>query len=221
MTDNPEGPVYGTPYPPQTYGSPVSPPSSGVYGSPAPRPDGVYGPPTPATYGTPAAYDNPGAYDSPAAYGNPVSGGALQPYPPVPASPAVPYGPAYPQPGYPAVPDSALVPPGARFGAFLLDLLLAIVTLWIGWFIWALVTWKDGQTPAKKMLGHVVVDANTGQRFDWGRMALREFVIKGLLGGLLNAVTLDIYFLVDSFMVFGARYQTAHDKMATSVTRYI
>jgi uncharacterized RDD family membrane protein YckC len=82
-------------------------------------------------------------------------------------------------------------------------------------------TWQNGQTPAKKLLGHVVVDANTGQTFDWGRMALREFVIKGLLGGLLNVVTLDIYFLVDSFMVFGARNQTAHDKMASSVTRYV
>ncbi len=225
----PASPTYGTPASP-TYGTPADPyadpghgasayeaPAPGTYGSAAPS---MYGNPVstpPATHGNPVS-GAPEAYGTPTAYGNPVSGGALQPY--APAAP-VPYGQPYGAPQYPGGSGDRLVGPGARLGAVLLDVLLATVTLWIGWFIWTLITWSDGQTPAKKLLGHVVVDANTGQQFDWGRMALREFVIKGLLGGLLNMITFSIYFLVDSFMVFGNRYQTLHDKMSTSVVRYL
>jgi hypothetical protein len=226
----PASPAYGAPASP-AYGAPADPsyadPGYGApaYGAPAPGTYGsaassAYGNPIstpPATYGNPVS-GAPDAYGTPNAYGNPVSGGALQPYAPVVP---VPYGQPYGAPAYPGVSDDRLVGPGARLGAVLLDVLLAMVTLWIGWLIWALITWSDGQTPAKKLLGHVVVDANTGQQFDWGRMALREFVIKGMLGGLLNTVTIGIYSLVDAFMVFGNRNQTLHDKMSTSVVRYL
>jgi uncharacterized RDD family membrane protein YckC len=114
-----------------------------------------------------------------------------------------------------------LVSAGGRIGAVLLDFLLAMVTLWIGWAIWSLVTWSDGQTPAKKLLGHVVADANTGRPLDWGQMALREFCIKGLLGWLLNVITFGIYFWVDSFTLFGDRQRTLHDRMANSVVRHV
>jgi uncharacterized RDD family membrane protein YckC len=113
-----------------------------------------------------------------------------------------------------------LVSAGGRFGALLLDVLLVLVTLWIGWFIWTLITWSHGQTPGKKLLGHVVADANTGEPFDWGRMALREFCIKGLLGWVLNIFTVGIYFWVDSFMVLGDRQRTLHDRMAGSIVRH-
>lgn len=156
-------------------------------------------------YATPYPPQGHGTYGQ--AYGS-----ALQPY--SPAAVPVPYGPPYP-------PAQSLVSAGGRFGAVLLDLLLALVTLWIGWFVWAMVTWSDGQTPAKKLLGHVVADANTGLPFDWGRMALREFGVKGLLGWLLNVVTFGVYFWVDCFLVFGDRQRTLHDRMANSVVRHL
>jgi uncharacterized RDD family membrane protein YckC len=106
---------------------------------------------------------------------------------------------------------------GGRFGAFLLDRLLCMVTLGIGYLVWALITWADGQTPAKRLLGHVVVDATTGVPLDWGRMALRQFVIQGLLGW----VTFGIYFWVDSLMIFGEGQRTLHDRMANSVVRFV
>jgi hypothetical protein len=52
-------------------------------------------------------------------------------------------------------------------------------------------------------------------------MALREFCIKGLLGGLLNVVSFGIYFWVDAFMIFGDRQRTLHDRMANSIVRHV
>ena len=138
---------------------------------------------------------------------------AAQPYPAQPY-PAQPYSPV-------AIADGNLVSAGGRLGAFLLDGLLIVVTLGIGYLIWALITWSDGQTPGKKLLGHVVADAQTGVPLDWGRMALRQFVIQGLLGGLLSGISLSIYFWVDAFMVFGERQRTLHDRMANSIVRHV
>lgn len=148
----------------------------------------------------------------------PAAGYSGQPYP-AQASSIQPYSgqPYAPVP----VAGGTLVSAGARFGAFLLDGLLCLVTLGIGYLIWALITWSDGQTPAKRLLGHVVVDAQTGVPFDWGRMVLRQFVIQGLLGGLLSSLSLGIYFWVDALMVFGERQRTLHDRMANSVVRYV
>lgn len=132
-----------------------------------------------------------------------------------------PYGPA-PKPAFAHHPAAVatrqpLVSPGGRFGAFLLDVLLAMVTLWIGWFVWSMVTWSRGQSPGKQLLGHVVVDPVTGHPFDWGRMALRQFVIGGLLGTVLNTISFSIYFWVDSLMVLGDGRRTLHDRMANSI----
>ncbi|WP_433362398.1 RDD family protein [Actinoplanes sp. CA-142083] len=115
----------------------------------------------------------------------------------------------------------SLVSAGGRLGARLLDGLLLIVTLGIGWLIWSCITWSNGQTPAKSLLGHVVADVNTGEAFGWGRMAFRSLVVDGLLGWLLDAVSCGIYFWVDSFMVFGDRQRTLHDRMAGSIVRHV
>jgi uncharacterized RDD family membrane protein YckC len=86
---------------------------------------------------------------------------------------------------------TALVPVGngARFGAYLLDGLLAIVTCGIGWLIWSIFMWQQGTTPGKKMVGLVVVDNLTGQPAAIGKMALRELVGKLLLGSITFGVT--------------------------------
>ena len=169
----------------------------------------------------------PGQAPGQAPWTGPPPTTAVQPYPAQPYSAQPHSAQLYSAQPYSAQPYSpgpigggTLVSAGGRFGAFLLDGLLILVTLGIGYLIWSLITWSDGQTPAKKLLGQVVVDATTGVPFDWGRMALRQFVIQGLLGWLLNAVTLGIYFWVDALMVFGERQRTLHDRMANSVVRY-
>ncbi|WP_157437516.1 RDD family protein [Actinoplanes subtropicus] len=205
----------GFPNPPHANGQPPISGHQQAYGQPTHQHGPTYSAP-------PQAYGSPGGV-APHTYGNPVSpaylpGQAVQPY--QPTAPAM----RQPQPvpaAYPQAAGPALVSAGGRFGAMLLDGLLAVVTLWIGWLVWSMFTWSDGQTPAKKLLGHVVADANTGSAFDWGRMALREFCIKGLLGWVLNVFTLGIYFWVDSFMCFGDRQRTLHDRMANSIVRYL
>jgi hypothetical protein len=141
-------------------------------------------------------------------YGGPAQGSAIEPYPQL----AVPMR----RPG-----QHRIVPAGGRFGAALLETLLILCTFGIGWLVWAAVTWSDGQTPAKKMLGHVVADADNGAPFTWGQMALREFCIKGLLGWLLNFLTCSLYLWFDGLMIFGADTRTLHDRMVNSIVRYV
>jgi uncharacterized RDD family membrane protein YckC len=104
----------------------------------------------------------------------------------------------------------------ARLGSFLLDLGLLVVTLFIGWAIWNLFTWKTGQTPAKRILRQVVVDANTGEVFSWSRMALREFAVKGAAGNIASGATSGVTFVVDSLFVFREDRRTVHDLIVGS-----
>ncbi len=104
----------------------------------------------------------------------------------------------------------------ARLGSFLLDMGLLIITLFIGWAIWNLFTWKTGQTPAKRILRQVVVDAKTGEVFSWSRMALREFAVKGAAGNIASGATSGVTFVIDSLFVFREDRRTLHDLIVGS-----
>ena len=84
-----------------------------------------------------------------------------------------PYGAALPLP-----PGIMLTSKGKRFGAALLEGLLAVVTLVIGWIIWSVIIWERGQTPAKSILGMRVVRLTTGRAANRAEMAMRELVGK-------------------------------------------
>jgi uncharacterized RDD family membrane protein YckC len=210
MTDPAPQPQH-SPFPSQTYGRPPSAPEPPVPVHPAQTVEPTlydpagYAPPSPV----PAAYD-------PAWAGQPSA--ALQPYsPPYPAAYQQPHQQPYPMP---AAQRGATVSEAGRLGASLLDGVLIFVTAGIGWMIWSLVSWSTGQSPAKQLLGHVVADAGTGAAFSWGRMFVREFLIRGVLFLLLNLVTLGLFGLVDACMVFRADHRTLHDTMAGSIVRY-
>lgn len=118
------------------------------------------------------------------------------------------------QPGYPTMVGGRPVSSaGKRFGGYLLEALLIFVTLLIGWIIWSLIAWGNGQTPAKSLLGMRVVKTDTGRVATWGDMALRELVGKWLLG----TVTLGITSLVSLFMILGSSRQGVWDKIATTI----
>ncbi|WP_436519658.1 RDD family protein [Actinoplanes sp. HUAS TT8] len=173
-------------------------------------------PPAESNTPLPSAYTPPVEGHTPPAQPWLPPGGA---YPPIHDSLGAP-APYAPPPGY--MPPQAgfqprLVSPGGRLGAQILDGVLIFVTAGIGWLIWALIVFDGGLTPARQILGHVVVDAATGTPLSWGRMAVRELLLKGVLAYVAGAVTFGVYYLIDSLMVFGQRYQTLHDRMAGTV----
>ena len=116
-----------------------------------------------------------------------------------------------------AEPGRNLVTPGARLGAHVLEILLAIVTLGIGWLIWSLIVWDKGTTPGHQVLKQYVIDAKTGRTCTWGQMALREIVFKGIVGGICSLLSFGIYFVVDSLFVVRQDRKAIHDMMANTL----
>jgi uncharacterized RDD family membrane protein YckC len=155
---------------------------------------------------------------------------AEQPAPaPAPAAPPAPgFGPApvVPAPGAPVpaaayggtVPQAARVGAGPRFGAQMINIGLAIVTLGIGWLIWTLVTWSShSANPGQRMLGLTIVKKDTGVRLTWGEMFVRNFLLGGIVLEILSTITLTIVAWINIFKIFGAERQTLVDSMAGSV----
>ncbi|WP_419927306.1 RDD family protein [Candidatus Poriferisocius sp.] len=69
-------------------------------------------------------------------------------------------------------------PRDRRAAEFLLECLLFFVTLVIGWAIWSLVAYGQGQTPAKQILKMRVVRVSDGSTASGWRMAVREIFFK-------------------------------------------
>ncbi|WP_034265786.1 RDD family protein [Actinospica robiniae] len=65
---------------------------------------------------------------------------------------------------------------GRRIGAYFLMLLLAGVTLGIGWVIWGLIAWSKGRGPAMQVLGLRCWKPAEGRVAGWGTMALRNII---------------------------------------------
>jgi len=104
---------------------------------------------------------------------------------------------------------------GRRFGAALLNLLLVIVTLGIGWIIWALILWKRGQNPAQRMLKLRVVKEATGQLPTYGEMFIRNFLGYYLIQGILDSFLIGLGLLFMPF--FSEKRQALWDRLAGTV----
>ena len=77
----------------------------------------------------------------------------------------------------------------------------------------SLILWGRGQTPGKQVLGLAVIDNRTRTNATFATMFLREFVGKGLLGG----ITFGITTIVSAFMILlGERRQGIWDSMAST-----
>ena len=111
--------------------------------------------------------------------------------------------------------------PGRRLGGYVLDTLLTIVTLLIGWLIWFIIVAPRGQTPGKQLLG-IYVMREDGSRAGGWYMWLREFVVKGLVFGLLiSAITAGLaWVLAAQWCLWDRKRQCLWDKVtATYVAR--
>jgi len=164
-----------------------------AYGQPGPQtpPPGAPQPGFQAPgYQAPPGYQQPADFQS---GGFPQPGGYLQPAPPAPGYQAVPAGMFFDQATGLTIPQGTQVASvGIRVGAFFLSGLLSLVTLGIGYMIWGIITWANGQTPTQQVLGircwkpQEGVTANWGTMFLWG---LSRSVIDSIaFGGLVSLV---------------------------------
>jgi len=127
---------------------------------------------------------------------------------PNPPPPPMPQGGDLPLP-----PGVRLADPWIRLGAYLLEGLLVVATLGIGWIIWAAAsTGPVGQTPAKRLLGLRVIRADTWRPAGLGWMFWMRGFVAGFVAQLAIVFTLGI--LV--FMPFwDERNQNIWDKVSS------
>jgi hypothetical protein len=112
-------------------------------------------------------------------------------------APPLPSGMYYdPASGLALPQGTVLAPVGRRIGAYFLSLLLIIVTLVIGYFIWGLILWSRGTSPAFSILGLRAWDTANGRPAGWWRMALRDIVgsiVQGILGFITGIISLVLF----------------------------
>ena len=109
-----------------------------------------------------------------------------------------------------------------RLGAYALDCALAICTFGIGWMIWSLVVWGQGQTPAKKILKIRVYAADTQRVATWGHMAVREFLLMFAIGlgviflnlataGIVGSMAIIAWYVLEIVWYFTKGKRTMRD----------
>jgi uncharacterized RDD family membrane protein YckC len=152
----------------------------------------------------------------------PPPGPGLPAAPPVPAgygygeypAAAVPKGMHFDPHSGLALPDgTVLAPVGRRIGAWFLAIPLFIVTLGIGYIVWGLIVWANGQTPALQVLGMRCWRPETSRVAGFWYMALREIVgrfVEGILGIFTEAASFIM-------MCTGRQRKAIHDWIAGTV----
>ena len=101
-----------------------------------------------------------------------------------------------------------------RLGAYALDAVLAVLTLGIGWLIWSLIVWGEGQTPAKKILKIRVRHFETGSVVTWGHMAIREFLVPltvGIAANLTFGIVALAWIIIEIVFYFTKNSRTLRD----------
>jgi uncharacterized RDD family membrane protein YckC len=173
-----------------------------------------------------------GAVQPPPGQGYGQPGEAYGQMPPSPGfTPAPAVAPGYGQYPMAAVPQGMHVDPasglllpdgtelasvGRRIGAYFLAIPLAIATLGIGYLIWGLIAWGNGQTPALQVLGMRVWRPETNRVAGFWHMALREIVGR-IVDGILSIIT-----EITSFVMFVSSRdrKSLHDHVAGTVVLY-
>lgn len=145
----------------------------------------------------------------------------LPPPPPPPPPPmgGVPLVPQYqPAQNTPLPPGVVVSSAGKRLGGYLLEVVLVIVTLVLGWLIWSLIVWGQSTSPAKQLLKMKVLKKDTGLRASYGTMALRELVGKWLIVGLVIGSICGLVAIVLDFMLLWDKdRQELWDKIAGTI----
>jgi uncharacterized RDD family membrane protein YckC len=71
-----------------------------------------------------------------------------------------------------------------------------MVTLVIGYLVWMLIVFKNGQTPGKQLLGMRAVNVTIGEPAGWGRTFVREIIAKPLIGYVVGWLVIPYLWLL-------------------------
>jgi uncharacterized RDD family membrane protein YckC len=99
----------------------------------------------------------------------------------------------------------------SRLGAAIVNALLFLLTLGIGWIIWWFIVAPRGQNPGKAVVGLRVIRAD-GRAMDTGWMFVR-----GLVGFAMSAIVSLLGVVDNAWLLWDANAQTLHDKIAGTV----
>ena len=102
-----------------------------------------------------------------------------------------------------------------RLGGYLLEGLLILLTLLIGWLVWSIIVWDRGQTPAKQLLGMRVLSRETLTSARRGRMFAREIPCKWIIE-LFASITV-VGFVVYFWLLWDKERQELWDKMVETI----
>lgn len=106
-----------------------------------------------------------------------------------------------------ALPDGVvLTSKSRRLLCAMLEVVLVLVTLGIGYFIWQFFTYRHGQTPGKKLMGIRVISLNDGRALTFWMMLLREWIVKPFIG----SITFGIAYI---WILFDDQNQALYDKI--------
>ena len=104
-----------------------------------------------------------------------------------------------------------------RIGAYALDLALAVCTCGIGWLIWSIVVWGQGQTPGKQILKMRTINFTNGLQASWGHMAIREYLIPmavSILGYFTLYIALVAWIVIEIVFYFTKNQRSFRDYWA-------
>lgn len=165
-------------------------------------------------------------------WATPVQGSQDAPgYQGIPQAPPVPAGYGYGTGAMMAAPQGMYFDPkselllpegvqlasvGRRIGAYFLAIVLAVVTLGIGYVIWGLIAWSKGRSPALQVLGMRCWKPAENQVASWGVMALRD-IVGTIAQGILSLLTLLVSFIL---FLTGKQHKSLPDLVASTVVVY-
>lgn len=105
---------------------------------------------------------------------------------------------------------------GMRIWSRILESILIVVTLGIGWFIWYVVVVGRGLTPARQMLNLIVIDSQTRVPVDPLKAFVRGFVVYFILFGIILSV-IPFSALIAGAFIFRESRQTLWDQLTNTV----
>lgn len=104
----------------------------------------------------------------------------------------------------------------SRFIAYTLDGLIFGFSFGIGWLIWFLMLSQKSTTPGHYLLGHTIVDAESGENLSVGKLVVRELLLKGVLQWILGSFLFLMNYAIDGAFLLTSKKRTVHDMIIGS-----